>query len=80
MARVVVGTVALAGVGRALADSSVSTERQDSCADCKFYTPTPGTTTGTCAFADKTVSADGGCGEFTPARENSTGTTAAFRP
>jgi hypothetical protein len=66
MVRVAVGTAALATVGRALADAPAPA-RQDSCGDCRFYTAAPGATTGTCAFAGKTVSADGGCGEFTPA-------------
>jgi hypothetical protein len=56
--RVVVGAAALATVGRAMAAP------RDNCANCQFYTPTPGSATGTCAFAGKTVSADGGCGEF----------------
>jgi len=64
MTRVVLGTAALATVGRALANPRVSTARPDSCAQCQYYTQTPGATTGTCAFAGKTVSGDGGCGEF----------------
>jgi len=79
MTRVVLGTAALATVGRALADPSASTAPQGSCASCEFYTPTPGATTGTCAFAGKTVSADGGCGEFTPASAASD-SAAAARP
>jgi hypothetical protein len=79
MTRVVLGTAALATVGRAIADPSTSTGSQDSCANCAFYTPTPGATTGTCAFAGKTVSADGGCGEFTPASA-ATDTATGARP
>jgi len=66
MIRVVVGTAALATAGRVLADPTTGAAGRDSCANCEFYTPTPGSSTGTCAFAGKTVSADGGCGEFTP--------------
>ena len=66
MTRVVLGTAALATVGRALAAPGASAARGGSCAQCQYYTPAPGATTGTCAFAGKTVSADGGCGEFTP--------------
>jgi hypothetical protein len=65
LARVVVGTAALATAGRVLADPSASAAPPDGCGTCQFYTPTPGATTGTCAFAGKTVSADGGCGEYT---------------
>jgi hypothetical protein len=68
--RAILGTAALTTMGRALADQRTSAARQDSCASCQYYTPTPGTATGTCAFAGKTVSADGGCGEYTPADEN----------
>jgi hypothetical protein len=64
MVRVVVGSAALAAVGRSLAAAPA---RQASCAACEFYAPTPGADAGTCAFAGKTVSADGGCGEFQPA-------------
>ncbi len=80
MTRVVLGTAALATVGRALADPSASPARRDSCANCEFFTPTPGATTGTCAFAGKTVSADGGCGEFTPASTASSNAATAVRP
>jgi hypothetical protein len=67
MSRVVLGTAALATVGRALADTGGSTTRQDSCANCQFYSAVPGAANGTCAFAGKAVRADGGCGEFTAA-------------
>ncbi len=63
MLRVVAGTAALAAAGSALADAPAPQRR---CVGCSFYTPTPGTNNGTCAFAGTTVSADGGCGEFTP--------------
>jgi hypothetical protein len=71
LTRVVLGTAAVATVGRALAAPSASAG-QGSCANCQFYTPTPGSATGTCAFASKTVTADGGCGEFTSAGARST--------
>ncbi len=64
MTRVVLGTAALATVGRALAEPGEGAARPYSCAQCQYYTPSSGTS-GTCAFAGKTVSADGGCGEFT---------------
>jgi hypothetical protein len=64
MNRVVLGTATLAAVGRALADPSGSAARPDGCARCRYYS-SASATTGTCAFAGKTVSADGGCGEFT---------------
>jgi len=67
MTRVVVGTAALATFGRALASPGAKAPAADGCGNCQFFTPAPGATTGTCAFAGKTVSADGGCGEFTPA-------------
>ncbi len=81
MTRVVLGTAALATVGRALADSGTAAAPQDRCADCQFYsaasgTPTPGAAMGTCAFSGKTVSADGGCGEFMPAAAASRGASA----
>jgi hypothetical protein len=66
LTRVALGAAAVATVGRALAAPSASGGR-DSCANCQYYTPTPGSATGTCAFAGKTVSADDGCGEFKPA-------------
>jgi hypothetical protein len=80
MTRVVLGTAALATVGRALADSGTAAP-QDRCADCQFYTaasgtPTPGAATGTCTMSGKIVSADGGCGEFAPAAEASRGASA----
>jgi hypothetical protein len=74
MARVLVGTAALATAGRALANpdsgagantgSGSGSVPQEGCGNCQFYTPAPGATTGTCAFAGKTVNADDGCGEF----------------
>jgi hypothetical protein len=70
MARVLVGTAALATAGRALANTAG--EPQGGCGDCQFYTPTAGAKTGTCAFAGKTVSADDGCGAFKPATAGTT--------
>jgi hypothetical protein len=80
MTRVALGAAALATAGRALADPDARTAARDGCANCRFYTPTPGATTGTCAFAGKTVSADDGCGEFTPNSLGSTGRANAARP
>jgi len=77
MTRVVLGTAALATVGRAIAAPSAA--GRDGCANCQFYTPTPGSTTGTCAFAGKTVTADGGCGEFTSRTAASTEAAATVR-
>jgi hypothetical protein len=71
MTRVVLGSAALATVGRALADPRTGAARPDSCATCQYYTPSPGAASGTCAFAGKSVSADGGCGEYTPAHASS---------
>ena len=70
MTRVVLGTAALATVGRALAGSRTSAARQDSCISCQYYTPTPGSTTGRCAFSGKIVNIEGGCGEYTALRES----------
>jgi hypothetical protein len=67
MSRVILGTVAVAAAGRALADPNSSTARQDSCANCQFYAPASDGMTGTCTLAGNSVSASGGCGEFTPA-------------
>jgi hypothetical protein len=80
MTRVVLGAAALATAGRVFADSGAGPAQTDGCANCQFYTPTPGATTGTCAFAGKTVSADGGCGEFTPNTRAATGTANATQP
>jgi hypothetical protein len=66
MTRIALGTVAFTAVGRALADPSAGTARPDSCGRCQFYSPASGGTSGTCAFSGKTVSVDGGCGEFAP--------------
>ncbi len=69
MTRIVVGTAALAAVGRAYADSpatvATGSGTASSCGECEFYTAAPGDSKGSCAFSGKTVSADGGCGEFT---------------
>ncbi len=82
MTRVVVGTAALATFGRALASPGANAAAADGCGNCQFFTPAPGAKTGTCAFAGKTVSADGGCGEFTPTTKSTTtaSTNAATRP
>jgi len=68
MTRIVVGTAALAAVGRVYADApatpTTASGSTSSCGDCEFYTATPGAATGSCAFAGKIVSADGGCGAF----------------
>ncbi len=79
MTQVVLGTAALATVGRALASPAAASRRED-CASCQFYTPTPGATTGTCAFAGKTVSAEDGCGEFMRHTPASTAAVNATRP
>jgi hypothetical protein len=76
MTHAVLGAAALATAGRAFADADPRAIKQNACANCQFYTPTPGATTGTCAFAGKIVSADGGCGEFTAARARSAAATA----
>ena len=71
LTRVMAGTAALAIVGRAVADgasdgkaptSSDGNER--TCAACAYFTPTPGSTSGTCGYRDQPVPADGGCGNF----------------
>ena len=80
LTRVVVGTAALATAGRALAGPDAGTARRQTCADCEFYAPTPGAATGTCAFAGKTVSADGGCGEFTASAARPAGAVGGARP
>jgi hypothetical protein len=64
MARVLVGGAALATAGHALANAAAAP--RGSCADCEFYTPASEANRGTCAFAGKTVSADDGCGAYTP--------------
>ncbi len=70
MTRVVLGTAALAAVGRACADPSAAGGSATTCANCQYFTPA-GNGAGSCAFAGgKQVSADGGCGNFsaTPGR------------
>lgn len=67
MTRVILGTAAVAAAGRALADPDSNGARQESCANCQFYTPASDGTTGRCTLAGNSVSASGGCGEFTPA-------------
>jgi hypothetical protein len=68
MTRFIVGTTALAAVGRVYAQTpataGVASATGSSCGECAFYTATPGSAAGTCAFAGKTVSADDGCGAF----------------
>jgi hypothetical protein len=74
MSHVLVGTAALAVVGRAYADAPNSATGATTpagttsagCGNCAFYTPAAsGQATGTCAFAGgKTVAADEGCGDF----------------
>jgi hypothetical protein len=76
MSHLVVGTAALAVVGRAYADTPTAgtaapttptTGTSTGCGNCAFYTPAvSGGSTGTCAFAGgKEVAADDGCGSFT---------------
>ncbi len=65
ISRFVLGTAALATVGRVIAGATAADGPRDSCAHCEFFTPSADGSTGTCAFAGKSVSADGGCGEFT---------------
>jgi hypothetical protein len=70
MTRLVVGTTALAAVGRVYAETPATATPASgtgsSCGECAFYTATPGAAAGTCAFAGKTVTADDGCGAFAP--------------
>jgi hypothetical protein len=76
MSHLVVGTAALAVVGRAYADTSASgtptaptpgTGASTGCGNCAFYTPADNAkNSGTCAFAGgKAVAADDGCGHYT---------------
>jgi len=80
MTRTVLGAAVLATAGRAFGGADPRTTKQTSCANCQFYLSNPGPTsgakTGTCAFAGRTVSADGGCGEFAPAKTRSAGAAA----
>jgi hypothetical protein len=74
MTRIVVGTAALAAVGRVYADTpatagsapgSAPGTASSSCGDCAFYTAAPGAAAGSCAFAGgKSVTANDGCGAF----------------
>jgi hypothetical protein len=69
MTRLVVGTTALAAVGRVYAETpgtAAAASGTGSCGECAFYAATPGAAAGTCAFAGKTVTADDGCGAFAP--------------
>lgn len=75
MSHLVVGTAALAVVGRAYADTIASGAPASTtpapgtstgCGNCAFYTPAPsGENSGTCAFAGgKAVAADDGCAHY----------------
>jgi hypothetical protein len=69
MTRIVVGTAALAAVGRVYADTPATAgaaagSTASSCGECAFYTAAPGASSGSCAFAGKTVDASDGCGAF----------------
>ncbi len=77
MTRAVLGAAVFATAGRAFAAADPRATKQNTCANCQFYTPSPGATTGTCVFAGKIVSADGGCGEFAPATPRAADETAA---
>jgi len=72
--RLMAGTAALALVGRAVADDrapgdgkSPSGGNDGGCAQCAYFTRSPGSTSGTCGYRDgQPVPADGGCGNFKP--------------
>jgi hypothetical protein len=55
MTRIVVGTAALAAVGRVYADApatpAAAPGTTSSCGECEYYTATPGESQGACAFA-----------------------------
>ncbi len=65
LARVVAGTAALTIVGRAAAEAAPGRGQGRACADCAYFTNTPGSTSGTCSYrGGQPVPADGGCGNF----------------
>ena len=68
LTRFMAGTAALALVGRALADGKSPGGGNDGgCAQCAYFTRTPGSTSGTCGYRNgQPVPADGGCGNFKP--------------
>ncbi len=64
LTQIVAGTAALAIVGRACADEAAPGKPQ-TCANCAYFSPKPGSDTGTCGYhGDRPVAADGSCGSF----------------
>ncbi len=67
MTQIVAGSAALAMVGRASAGAvaNVPDSKDRSCANCAYFTRTPGSDSGTCGYhGGQPVPADGGCGNF----------------
>jgi hypothetical protein len=64
LTHIMAGTAALAIVGRACAGETAPGDTR-TCANCAYFTPTPGSAGGTCgARSGQPVPADGGCGSF----------------
>jgi hypothetical protein len=69
LTQIVAGSAALVIVGRASAAAGGGANAPDSkdrsCANCAYFSRTPGSDSGTCGYrAGQPVPADGGCGNF----------------
>jgi hypothetical protein len=65
LTQIVAGSAALVIVGRACAGATAPDAKDRSCANCVYFSRTPGSSSGTCGYqAGRPVPADGGCGNF----------------